>query len=240
MAREALCPFRPGAIGTAIASALALGAALSFAACRTPAVVGPAQQGRVDDVLRGADTEGDMTIYLGTAPRVCLDASATTRLCEWIVGNRRRAYAPLARAIGSQDQIGVLCELPVDGSARAPGSCTAHPRRSNRYAEPDGAPAAATPAVSAAPPALVAERELEGARTLVELSRLMGTAPLACAPAGRPTQQRCMWQLTSRTYGHGTVAAWIQAPVQKQLELHCVLPRDGRPRTFESCSANLP
>lgn len=239
--RMSACPVR-----TWIAGSLAVGAALVLGACRAPAVVGAAQQARVDEVLHGADTEGAISLYLGTAPKTCVGASATTRLCEWILVNRRRAYAPLSDAIGSSDRIGVLCELPKDESPRAPGSCTAHPRRSNRYASTwespeEREPAGGTPApVSAAPPFALAGQEIERARTLVELSRLMGTAPLACAPTARAGQQRCVWQLSNTTYGHGTVAAWMQAPKRKQLELRCVLPTDGGPRSFESCSGDLP
>ncbi len=240
--------------GRWLATSIAVAAVLVGSACRTPVAVGPGAQARVGEILRQAGTEKELSLFLGLEPERCIAASRGTKLCQWVLGNRDNGYRPLSQATHSNDRIGVICELPADGRPRKPGSCTAHPRRSNRYASEwkeesqkrdgraGGTPAsgAALPAVSAPPPpAALAQGEIEGARTLVELSRLMGAIPRDCAAIDQPGQQLCVWTLSRHVYGQGTVAAWIDAPVRKKSELRCVVPTDGGVRLVGSCSAEV-
>jgi hypothetical protein len=227
------------------------GAALALGACKTPAPVGPVEQSRVDEILRAAATEGELSLLLDAPPQRCIDAPPTSRLCQWVLVRRHNVYEPLSDAIGSDDRLAVLCELPRDGSLRAPRSCTVHPRRSNRHAfdsGPAGPPARSgtgapapdeLPAVSSPSPGLLASQAIASGRTLVELSRLLGEAPAFCADGADPEEQQCVWHLASQAYGHGTVAASIGAPKRARVRLTCVLPRDGSDRGADSCIAAL-
>jgi hypothetical protein len=50
----------------------------------------------------------------------------------------------------------------------------------------------------------------------------------------------CSWLATGRTYGHGTLAVSLAAPVREKIELQCALPADGTPRATGSCRVAVP
>lgn len=61
--------------------------------------------------------------------------------------------------------------------------------------------------------------------------------PDACSTddAGR----HCTRRTTSRHWEHGTPAAWIEAPRNEKIRLHCTLPADGSEREPGSCRAEV-
>jgi hypothetical protein len=210
------------AIFVAIACAVLVG-------CRTPPPPARVAQGQasVESTLANALTEGELTLFLGPIPKVCVDSAPGMKLCEWRVSKRNASWTALAPAVGTNDQVSILCELPGDGTPRMPGSCVGVPRRSDRYlyggSEPDRTSAAAA-----------ATERVQSARTLVEISHLLGTAPIDCAWL-RDGRRLCTWQANSRTYGHGTLCVGLGVGTRKSVTYRCELPGDGSPRKLESC-----
>jgi len=198
------------------------------------------------DVLAGQRTRAELVVFLGQAELRCVASSPGLELCEWPLGSRDPAWETLARSIDTGSRLNVLCELPADGSARAPGSCSLHPRRSD--AHPWRLPNLVPTKYSGKTRAdLRADRErlvrraeatLAQARTLLEISRLLGAAPDQCV-AAQPGVRTCLWRATSRTQGHGMLAASIEAPQRKKLRLECLLPSDGTPREPGSCKVTI-
>jgi hypothetical protein len=207
----------------------------------------PAGAGAQDaDVLAAQRTRVELDAFLGRPAARCIASSAGLELCEWQLGNRDAAWRPLARSIDTDSRINVLCEIPADGAARAPGSCWLYPRRSDHgpwtipNLQPTKSSGGSVADRRAARERLVrrAEAALAQARTLLEISRLIGAAPDACVPA-EPGARTCLWRATSRTWGHGMLAATIEAPRRKKLRLECRLPADGGPRGADSCKVEI-
>lgn len=209
----------------------------------TPPIAARAQD---VDVLAAQRTRAALEASLGRPPARCIDSNPGLELCEWQLGDRDLAWKPLARSIDSDSRINVLCEVPTDGSARAPGSCSVYPRSSDhsRWALPNLHPSRrgdGTVADRRAARERVtrrAEATLAQARTLLEISLLIGEAPDQCLSA-QPGIRICLWRATSRTLGHGMLAATIEAPRRKKLRLECRLPADGTPREPGSCEVAI-
>jgi len=199
----------------------------------------------VNAVLAPAEGRDGITGFVGAPPAICVASSARTELCEWRMGSREPGYTAVARAIGSDDYINLLCELPIDGRPRANDACSAYPQRSNRMSwslparsARKGSKPVASREVLRSRYQSEADEAIAGALTLVDLSRLMGAAPSDCVVASAGTRF-CLWRTTSRTFGHGTLAMWIRASKGKKIRLRCVLPDDGSPRRPNSCSAEV-
>jgi len=84
---------------------------------------------------------------------------------------------------------------------------------------------------------LLAQSWLDEARTLVELSRLMGAIPDACMPIPAAAQI-CTWHTNNKTYGHGTVAMSMDAKFGNKVLFACTLPTDGSRRAPNSCHSS--
>jgi hypothetical protein len=200
---------------------------------------------RVEAILAGQAYEDDLTRFAGRAPSHCVISTRTTELCQWQLGNRHAGWAPLAMAIDTDDQVNLICELPRDGGPRARGSCSAHPRRSNRGQFPiptssgvKRSPAEESPSQARARYRRLTNEALDRARTLPALTRLMGALPNECLPHSGESQV-CLWRTTNRTYGHGTLAMSIGAPKRKRVRMQCRLPIDGSDRAPDSCSVEI-
>jgi len=225
--------------GQGLLGLLVLGASLG-------AGVAPADllQAKVDALLAPFATRSALTAFLGPEPNTCVAAQSDYELCEWLLGNRDPGWAPTSDAIATRSRVGVLCVLPLDDAPRANGSCTLHERRSNRdrYRVGKGTTRSAS-ARNARARGLEerrdeAQQDLDGARTLVELSRLLGTAPSVCHDTGGGLQL-CTWRLNAHTRGHGTVAASIRVDLSKKVRLRCNVPVDGSERAEGSCAAQI-
>lgn len=81
---------------------------------------------------------------------------------------------------------------------------------------------------------------LENARTLYEISRLIGDVPWRCDRVD-DAHLECLWRTSRTTFGHGTLAAALggHGYYRKKLRLTCTLAIDGSPRYPESCRANV-
>jgi len=221
--------------------------ASAMACSSPPKAQSPESQNRVHQVLALYQGENSLNQFVGAHPATCLKGSPTTQLCEWLVGTRHAGWASLAAAIETDDYINLLCELTLDGSARAADSCTAHPRRSNRsswrwrYPKKKGQGVRQSPdeiAKMREPYRQIANQAIANATTLVELSRLMGTMPNECKPT-TGDRQACLWRTTNQTFGHGTLVMWIVASKGEKIRFQCTLPINGTKRAPGSCSAHV-
>ena len=219
-------------------SRVGIHATLLFAlACTTP----PLQRdtsGEVDLVLRGAGTSEELSDQLGKDPDGCVRIPASRELCSWILVRQDPAWARLASSVPTRDRINLLCELPGDGSDRLERSCTVHPRRSNRgrWKINTGKKGVSRPKVRKEHMTL-ALAQIESATSVTELSRLVGARPDECLDFG--TSMSCVWRASKFTYGHGTLAASIRAPLRKKVRMICRVPSDGGARPPDSCSIEI-
>lgn len=233
----------------------ALGSLAVLGACHTPPLLDAQSQQRVDALLAGADTKGDLVVRLGAVPTHCIPSSSTTELCQWHLGNATAAWESLAEAIDTSDRVNLICALPLDASPRAPGSCELYPCRTNRAywksgdaptrssgrgkgsaaaRAPGREPDVAAGAVSEEGLRLRAQRELDAAPDLEALSRLVGSLPEDCYAAG-PDESICLWNVDGHDYGHGTLATAAGISRRKALVMRCRLAADGSPRASEDC-----
>jgi hypothetical protein len=187
------------------------------AGCRSqpPKMPDPHADFSVNAVLAAAQERVTITGFVGAPPAACVASSPRTELCQWPMGPRQLGWAPLARAIGTDDRINLLCELPTRRSRAVESREVVR----SRYQDE-------------------ADRAIAEAVTLVDLSRLVGAAPDECTAASGGLRF-CLWRTTNRTFGHGTLAMWIGASKGKKIRLRCLLPDDGSPRRPGSCSAEV-
>ncbi len=216
-------------------------------ACKSPPhEPNPNARARSTHLLASYSDKQQLSQFVGVVPSLCLPSTRTTELCEWRANARAAGWRVMANAIGTGDRLNLICELPVSGEPRAPGSCTIHPRRSNRYSwKLPSTAGTRRSARSSETQSVVRERHrntasqwMAEANTLPQLSRLMGAIPDECTPSDTGTQY-CTWRMNSHTFGHGTLVVWIGAKKSKKIRLHCVLPSDGSPRAPDSCYAEV-
>ena len=175
--------------------------------------------------------------YLGSYPDNCEQATLTTEVCLWELGDQDSAWNLLAEGIEATGQIGLICEFPTDESERDPGSCSVHPRVSNRdYFYFSVRRSDPKRLILAKRYKEYAISLLAGARTISQLSALVGDVP-QCYP--RADFFYCRWKADRRTYGHGTLAQSIDAPFRKRVKLICKLPSSGEPRDPKSCQVRI-
>jgi hypothetical protein len=227
----------------ALAASCALGGGIAACAKPPPRVEIAVGQNELNRLLASANTEPELTAFAGVPAHSCLEAPPSGRLCEWRLGARDPGWKALAGTLPTDDRINLLCIIPRRG-ARGSDSCAVFPQRSNRYRYelPTTGPDPKARAAYAEAEALHQQRataELADARTLVDLANLMGAAPDECATPSAGTRS-CSWLATGRTYGHGTLAISLSAPVREKLEMECALPADGSPRASGSCRVEVP
>ena len=198
------------------------------------------------DLLAPARTLAEIGGRLGKQPLRCTAIDATSKLCEWQLGNGDGAWSALARSVDTGYRVSVICAVPTDGAARAPGSCAVVPCVSEREGWAVPFPGAGQKGWSSPAQIQVARERLaarartvlDEARTLAELSRLVGAVPAECRPLD-PQARLCTWHATSRTRGHGLLAALISAPKRKKVRLLCTLPADDGARAADSCKVEI-
>lgn len=168
------------------------------------------------DLAQGA-TRTHVSDFAGSEPERCAHAGPGREVCTW------RIEGSLVEPGGHHaagDSVDLVCELPVHAAGDGVGSCFVRGRRES--AKP------ALPPVGAAADDVVLERgRLDAARTLFELSRLVGTAPAECLT--RYNAQLCRWPLDR------ALRLSALAESEGEPELRCWLPLDGRRRPVESC-----
>jgi hypothetical protein len=201
------------------------------------------KQGKARLRLSGLASKADLSNFIGVLPSHCVASSETTELCQWKATKEHRGWVALSKAIGTAAQVSVVCNLPVDGSARYTESCGVYPLLSNRGAWRIKSRGSSRKERSQADKLkgvywTRADMLISAAQTLVQLSHLTGTVPDSCTQK-ISGQQECLWHMSRYSFGHGTVATWSNIPVRKQIEFRCRLPLDGGNREAGSCSARL-
>jgi hypothetical protein len=214
-------------------------------ACASPPKeINPDRQTSAKQLLSGQMTKRDLSGFIGIPPIRCVTSSDTSEVCQWEAGSQQSGWGALAGAIGTRDWLNVVCDVRTDAGPRNPSSCGVYPRRSNRgswsVVHPGDTRRQKRSHRINEKRRLVkrADQIISEAETIVDLSLLMGSVPDSCSP-GSPDEQACVWRLTNRSFGHGTVATWIDAPKRKKIRLFCTLPTDGSRRQPGSCSASV-
>jgi hypothetical protein len=191
---------------------LLLGAAFAIA-CTTP----PPRT----EPLHSALSKADIEIFLGLEPDTCVPSGPELELCVWrYIGNKHPSWRALAREADTSARVNVVCEFSITDGMRSQEICTVHPARDKTHYDDYQRTRDAK--------AMLAE-----ARTIGELSRLVGDVPNRCV-GGELHQQRCVWLLTGRTEGRAILVATIGRN-GILARLTCSLPLDGSARNRDSC-----
>jgi hypothetical protein len=211
---------------------------------KAPKALAADAQTQADLLLLSYPDKEALNGFVGDFPELCIQDTESTELCQWQASDRSPGWRDMARAIGTRDRVNLICELPLSGSPRAKGSCSIHPRRSNRAAWESqkrtgkGARMASDTSRVQAQNRRTVSRWMAEADTLLAMSRLMGALPAECLSRS-PMEQICTWRTNARTFGHGILAVWIDASKTKKIRLRCAFPKDGGPRSPESCHAQV-
>ncbi|MEE9608845.1 MAG: hypothetical protein V3U03_13980 [Myxococcota bacterium] len=202
-----------------LGATLVWGAALLLLGC---AGSGPATQADLD----ASATKVELIEFAGHEPERCVFSAPSLELCSWRLGESDRGWAVLAEPLGAHSDVNLVCEIPIDGSPRAEGSCSGYALAASKL------PAVSAPAGVAEARREAAAQRLAAARTVRELSDLLGDAPDKCLTG--MGVQTCAWSLSEEVAGYELVAALATSP--GALELRCLVPLDGSPRASDSCT----
>ena len=181
----------------------------------------------VETILAPHKTAEALSAFIFAKPSRCIELTQESRACLWQIGNRRASWESLAKTLGTIDRINVICTLPTTGD-RAEDSCAGYPQRSNR-GHYRVAARRATKGRRADAETLDQKRRqmtergraaLRAARNLDALVALTGTLPTHCA-GDVDADRTCVWRLSARTLGHGTVAASAELSPNEQVRLEC-------------------
>ena len=199
------------------------------------AAAGPALA--ANDGPQVSATRSNLVRFTGGQPDRCVYSAPDRELCRWRIEGRliRRGHADQRAVPGG---VNLLCDVPIRAASEAEGACVV------LALEPDAVPSLTEadrdklPPVSAARPApspsvspMQAARQLAEARTVRDLSHLVGDVPEDCL-TGRGAQT-CHWRIAAGEAGYGIFAA--VAGAGGTVELRCRLPIDGSDRPAESC-----
>jgi hypothetical protein len=176
----------------------------------------------VEDLLAPYSTKRQLYRFLHDRAPSCAAIDEDLDLCSWRLTDDRDNWELLADAIDASERFALACVFLRADNSREPGSCQARVAGKGKRVSTSKAEAA-----------------LEGARTFLDVARLVGTSPDSCTPAGMATRT-CIWQVSSYSPGYELVAGLLQT--RKKLLLTCKLP-DERHATQErapgSCTAQV-
>jgi hypothetical protein len=218
-------------------------AALLGAGCARP----PADAPPLAD-FEAAGRKEDIVRMTGMPATRCTWSRPQAELCTWRLANRDSAWWTLAPTVDTKYQVNLVCEFPTDGSATA-RACTVFPRKSlpvavlpqvasrsewaatDRYApEPSREPSAGDSRGEA-------QRQLDEAETVAQMTALVGDVPDLCE-AVSGGRQFCTWKAGNQAQGYELLAATIDT--RKRVQLSCTFPSDGGPRASGSCRVEAP
>lgn len=190
------------------------------------------ERGGSSVALDALETKVEVVAFAGGEPARCVFSAPGLELCTWSLRSGDDAWAALAGDAEIAGDLNLLCELPIDGSPRAEGSCRAHPRSVHAASEAEGLPPVG--AAGSLENRREAERRLGEALTVLELSHLIGDAPERCKTGS--SVQTCEWSLAEGAAGYGLLASLVDdAGSGSTVRLRCVLPLDGAARSTDSC-----
>lgn len=185
-------------------------------------------RGEIADMVAVAQRghRAELVRFAGGAPDRCVYASPGRELCRW------RLAGSVVRPSGTSvagGPVNLVCELPSDVLSDQPGSCFVRAQMASE--EADGLP----PVSAAADPvrrASLAATILAEARTVTELSLIVGDAPDSCHTIFGA--QLCRWKLDVGRAARDRLSALT--PGDGPLELRCLLPLEAVERMNQSCA----
>lgn len=185
-------------------------------------------RGEIADLVAVAQRarRAELVRFAGGEPDRCVYASPGRELCRW------RIDGSVVVASGSSPvdgRVNLVCELPADALSDEPGSCFV--RAQTASAEQTELPPVSA-AADRAQRASHAAGILAEARTVTELSLIVGDAPDACHTLYGG--QLCRWSLGVGIAARERLSAL--APGEGPLELRCLLPLEGVERLQQSCA----
>jgi hypothetical protein len=184
--------------------------------------------------LDAAATKVEIVDFAGGEAERCVFSAPGLELCAWRIPEDADAWASLAGPDGAEGDLNLVCELPLDGSPRADGSCRTHERSAQAAARGGELPPVG--ASGSLEGRRRAEQRLGEALTVRELSHLVGDAPERCRTGAGV--QTCEWSVPEGAAGYGLLARLVDdAGSGSVVRLRCVLPLDGQARSADSCDA---
>lgn len=205
------------------------------AACALAALVAAAPLAFAPAPATAAFEEGatreSLQRELGAPPDACASSGLALDVCSWRVARGEPGFAPLAAGRDDAPYVQLVCSFPRARAGAPPEvgtRCTVHAAPTafeRREAVRTGAARARRAQGAAA---------FAAARTLADLSHLLGAAPRACVERER-TEWVCLWRVAEADAGHAVAASL--AETLGDVELVCRLPIDGGPRDDDACRA---
>jgi hypothetical protein len=184
--------------------------------------------------LDALTTKAAVAEFAGGEASRCVFSAPGFELCSWSIGTGNDAWSELVADVEIEGDLVLLCELPLDESPRAEGSCLAHPRAVQAASSTGGLPPVG--AAGSLEHRRESERRLGEALTVRALSHLVGDAPERCKTGS--SVQTCEWNLGEGAAGYGLLASLVDdAGSGSTVRLRCVLPLDGAARSTDSCEA---
>ncbi|MEZ4215205.1 MAG: hypothetical protein R3E88_01920 [Myxococcota bacterium] len=184
----------------------------------------------VGSMLAHTSGERALSQRLGKSPHTCVDADVAHRVCSWELGARDAAWPEISGAMGIEQKVGVVCVVPVDDGGGELNRCTTTVRARHSLA---ASLARARGTLGDRAPTLLpddahaARAAIDAARTVGELSFVLGEAPRQCLRK-RADEIECHWWITSRSAGYRIAAT--AADSSSKLAVVCTFPFDGSPR----------
>jgi hypothetical protein len=179
-------------------------------------------------------TKVEIAEFTGGDALRCVFSAPGLELCSWRIVEGDPAWAALAEGSADGGDLNLVCELPLDGSPRADGSCRAHARSASATA--GGGTLPPVGAAGSLESQRDAERRLGEALSVREISHLVGDAPERCRTGAEV--QTCEWSVAEGAGGYGLLAALVDdAGSGSVVRLRCVVPLDGEARAADSCDA---
>jgi len=233
---------RSRALAAILAGAAAIASASAFAEPWKPPPI------TAERVLERYETKTELSIFVGAKPKWCTPIFEKTEICTWTISKGEAGWKPLADTVPTEHAVNLVCEVPTTALGREPGSCTVHPRRSNRS---DWKPPFSNARIEHTRRRRVEnekaakERQrqatalLDSARTVMDLCRLVGRGPTTCTLPEGSLRWQCVWQADLETEGHGTLATVAGGAYDDSLRIECFLPADRSPRSLESCTVSV-
>ena len=197
----------------------------------------------VRHILKPHQTLSEMILFVGAGPQRCVPVSPESLICVWALSRRQSGWRPLSSALGTGDQLNLICEFPVREGPRTEESCSVHAQRSSREyyrrlaAKKRGHRNGPIKRYRSELQQAKAQERIDNARTAFELSTLVGDAPNQCN--WLPPRTFCIWKTDAGTYGHGTLALSIGTSFHKKVRLGCSLPLSNAPREPQTCNAQV-
>lgn len=193
------------------------------------------------DLFTHARTLAAIRTVVEKAPADCFESRPDFMVCGWELSKRDSAWSRLAEVIKTRHPIGIVCELPRDGTNREIGSCRGWGRKRIRFFDAlergrrilDFTESASVENPPSQPSqATTARTLLDHARSIRSLSFVVGEPPHACLRRSAE-RQLCRWHLGNRSVGYELVAATINT--KAAVTLSCPFRYDGTPLDPGTC-----